>query len=516
LIAVFAVFLNNVYANTENEESALNSTLTEDKKIEGCFCILVYSPVCGADGKTYGNRCEAECNGVKVLYEGECKNDITNETNKIEDKNKIDDKTPLPDQSTGSLPVPLPVEDKNRCDVKSLELLIKELEEKINAEKDEAAKKLLFEKITVIKREIESCNQKNDNAEKLTDVNICLVPVELEKELENAIEKYNVLIKQNASEQEIIKLKTYIAELQEKINRIKINCVVPSKPSQPITEPKETEKQNIACDVKSLVNAHEKLLKEYKKAIEMNDTKLALSLKEKIADIENNIEKRKIECTAPEITKETTEKNIVDYYKRKIEEINKENETSSEEEKEKIEEKKAAVKEVSINLLIKVAKEKGEIEIENIKGMANEINLELNKIIIDNKTFSLNNISLKVEDKIKVKISNDSLEIEHDNIKVKTNEKVKIKDNSLWIKEKKINLLPQEAISKAKIDRINDIKLETLTNENKDSIIYNIEGKQEGKLLFIIPVEIDKSVYINAETGEIIKERKPFWSFLVG
>ena len=37
-----------------------------------CLCPAVALPVCGVDGVTYGNACEAACIGVEVAYEGIC------------------------------------------------------------------------------------------------------------------------------------------------------------------------------------------------------------------------------------------------------------------------------------------------------------------------------------------------------------------------------------------------------------------------------------------------------------
>ena len=36
------------------------------------FCSAVYEPVCGVDGATYSNACEADQNRVEIRYEGAC------------------------------------------------------------------------------------------------------------------------------------------------------------------------------------------------------------------------------------------------------------------------------------------------------------------------------------------------------------------------------------------------------------------------------------------------------------
>ena len=39
---------------------------------EGCACIKIFRPVC-AEGRTFGNECEAQCHGHQDWSEGPCK-----------------------------------------------------------------------------------------------------------------------------------------------------------------------------------------------------------------------------------------------------------------------------------------------------------------------------------------------------------------------------------------------------------------------------------------------------------
>ena len=69
-----------------------------------------------------------------------------------------------------------------------------------------------------------------------------------------------------------------------------------------------------------------------------------------------------------------------------------------------------------------------------------------------------------------------------------------------------------ELVEEANDNAIEIFELE-LRVENQTPV-YEIKGRRNADLLFIIPVTMEIISIINAQTGEIIEEKTPFWSFL--
>ena len=71
---------DNLNISNDSDEMQAEETLGGSNEEA---CPMVYQPVCGVDGETYGNECVARVNEVEIEHEGECEDDVVEEERSV-------------------------------------------------------------------------------------------------------------------------------------------------------------------------------------------------------------------------------------------------------------------------------------------------------------------------------------------------------------------------------------------------------------------------------------------------
>ena len=93
----------------------------------------------------------------------------------------------------------------------------------------------------------------------------------------------------------------------------------------------------------------------------------------------------------------------------------------------------------------------------------------------------------------------------------RTSEEIRVEGLQLYLGSSEVNIMPDEVLEAGlKPQVVYDIELKTIDGEP----VYVTNGLASGRLLWLIPVDIEIETTIDAQSGEVIQEEAPWWEFL--
>ncbi|MGV8086699.1 MAG: PepSY domain-containing protein [Candidatus Woesearchaeota archaeon] len=213
-------------------------------------------------------------------------------------------------------------------------------------------------------------------------------------------------------------------------------------------------------------------------------------------------------------TKVVENKDIVQYYKNKIDSVVAADTTDNADGKiEALETLRKQIDETIISLI----EQKKSIKYSDVKDISEKITITHEKIAIGTSTTSTQDVKIESDIEgtaVTIASSSESVTLSQDDVTAQTGDLV-IDSDGINIDGIRVKLPPKAVLMRnhnleTNIQRVNNMKLE----KEEDKAVYTIQYDADKKLLGIISTSASQEIKINANTGDVISEKKPWWTFL--
>jgi hypothetical protein len=269
--------------------------------------------------------------------------------------------------------------------------------------------------------------------------------------------------------------------------------------------------ENNTCVVPvELTQTYEGLMKQYNQAVAANDTQKAEELIEKIKEIKEKIAETKGQCVKTIVTTKAAEiRDVVEKYKENLEELKN---ISNIEERNQL---RQEIHNETREMIKAIAQEKKAINATTVSELVNTIQIGKDNVKLDEDEINATDFAVvakiknrtmnitKLRDQILMRVENET------GLSIPLPGVVKIMNGTITVDNLPVNVTPDEIREKARM-RIKEMKMEKENN----TLMYSASGEEDRKFLGIFAMKVEKKIKANAETGQIVKEELPWWSFL--
>lgn len=364
------------------------------------------------------------------------------------------------------------------------------------------------------------------STEQIAVASVCYVSYESEKELKDAWNEYYTLVQSNETTDtnKISEVKARISKAEDTINGVRSKCQSTTAQA-PTVAPASTNATAVAtataasapgqvikpgenCTVPvELTQEFEGLWKTYNAALAANQTENAGEIKIKITAIEEKISAAKGQCVKTIVTEKAGARDVAAYYTEKVTQIMTE-EKDIDAQIDQLKQLRTEIDDMIANLI----KKKNQLNASEVAGIIDEIKISPRQIQAGTSVIETTNTTILTQignKQIEIKPSETGVTMKEENITIDA-PNISIKDNKIEIADKEVTIAPSSVLEKTRITKTKELNLSTENN----TPVYNVKGDENRKLLWLIPITMEKKVKIDASTENVITEEKPWWSAL--